>query len=542
MTDVNQQARARTATEDLVDRYVAVWSEPDDEARRGQVATLWADGAVHVLESRVVEGHAAIAERVTGAYRNLVDQGGFVFTLAGGMPAGIQAHNDAVTFDVTMAPAAGGAPCGRGAWCCSSAPTAGSVATTSSAATSSRAMPSPSPSPAEAEHPVTRRGAFAWSGYALFILFVGTNAPSPLYRVDSQRFGFSPLVLTLIFSVYMAAIIPSLLLFGPLSDAVGRREVLLPGLAVAMLGAAVFAAADGTAWLFTARAVQGLSMGTCSGALTAAMVEHEPHGDRRRALVVATGCIVAGGCGGPLLAGVLAQYGPRPTTLVFLVVIVALVPALVGVSRLGGDDARRRWRPRRPQVPRAILPAFLSASASSFLAWSVTGLFLTLVPSYALALSGSSNLALAGGIVAVLFACSGIVQLRGQAIPARLGQVTGLACLAIGLVLLVGAGEARSLRLLLAATIVAGVGQGLAFVAAMREVGEIAPTDRHADVMSSFYVVTYLGTGAPVIGVGVLANHTSLLRAVEAFAAVLVVLCLAALARHARNRPASLVP
>jgi hypothetical protein len=110
MTDVNQLTSDRTATEDLVDRYVAVWSEPDDEARRGQIVTLWAEGAVHVLESRVVEGHPAITERVAGAYRSLVDEGGFAFTLAGGMPDGIRAHNDAVTFDVTMAPAAGGAP------------------------------------------------------------------------------------------------------------------------------------------------------------------------------------------------------------------------------------------------------------------------------------------------------------------------------------------------------------------------------------------------------------------------------------------------
>lgn len=380
------------------------------------------------------------------------------------------------------------------------------------------------------------RAAFAWSGYALFILFVGTNAPSPLYRVYSQRFGFSPLVLTLIFAIYMAVIIPSLLVFGPLSDAIGRRTVLVPGLAIAALGAAVFAAADGTAWLFAARAIQGLSMGICSGALTAAMVENEPRGDRRRALVAATACIVAGGCGGPLLAGVLAQYAPWPTTLVFLVVIGGVVLAIIGASRLGRSDARRQWRPRRPQVPVDILAPFLSASASSFLAWSVTGLFLTLVPSYALALSASSNVALAGGVVAVLFACSGVIQLRGQAIPPRRGQRAGLGCLVIGLAVLVGAGEARSLLLLLVATIVAGLGQGLAFVAAMSEVGAIAPADRHADVMSSFYVITYVGTGAPVIGVGLLASHTTLLRAVEAFAAVLAALCLVALARPTRKR------
>lgn len=374
---------------------------------------------------------------------------------------------------------------------------------------------------------------FASSGYALFVLFVGSNAPSPLYRGYSQRFGFSPLVITLIFAVYMAFIIPSLLLFGPLSDAIGPRRVLVPGLVLAALGAATFAAANATGWLFAARAIQGVSMGACSGALTAAMAESEPRGDRRRAVLVATGCIVAGAGFGPLFAGVLAQYAPWPNALVYLVVVAALVPAVHGVTQLPRNAPTARWRPRRPHVPRDIVDAFLSASTSSFLAWAVTGLFLSLVPSYALALSDSSNLALAGAVVALLFASSAVVQLGGHSLQAHAAQRHGLACLATGLALLVLAGERRSLPLLLAATTLAGLGQGLAFMGAMADIGRIAPPDRRADIASSFYVVTYVGTGAPVIGVGLLATHTTLLRAVEVFAAVLIVLCVAAVAQLA---------
>jgi predicted MFS family arabinose efflux permease len=372
---------------------------------------------------------------------------------------------------------------------------------------------------------------FGLCGYILFVLFLGTNVPSPLYRVYQQVFGFSPLVVTLVFAVYMAALIPSLLLFGPLSDVIGRRRVVLPGLGLAMVGAALFAVAEGTAWLFAARVTQGVSMGVASGALTAAMVESEPDGNQARAVVFATGCIVTGGGAGPLLAGVLAEYAPWPRTLVYLVVLVALVPALYGASRLPNRPSAARWRPRRPQVPASIRPAFVTASASSFLAWSVTGLFLTLVPSYATALAGTSNLVVAGGVVALLLGCSAVVQVRGQGQHPRTAQRRGLGLLVGGLVLLVAAGEARSLPLLLVATMAAGVGQGLAFLGSMAEMNQVAPPDRHADILSSFYVVTYVGTGAPVIGVGLLATHIALLNAVEAFAAALAVLCLIAFAR-----------
>ena len=101
--------------------------------------------------------------------------------------------------------------------------------------------------------------------YALLILLTGTNLPTPLYRGYEASFGFSPLVVTLIFAAYVAALVPSLLVAGPLSDAVGRRRVLLPALAVAALGSLCFALAEGTAWLFAARILQGIAVGSASG-------------------------------------------------------------------------------------------------------------------------------------------------------------------------------------------------------------------------------------------------------------------------------------
>lgn len=70
--------------------------------------------------------------------------------------------------------------------------------------------------------------------------------------------------------------------------------------------------------------------------------------------------------------------------------------------------------------------------------------------------------------------------------------------------------------------------------------GTAQPARQRADVLSSFYVICYLGTGLPVIGVGFLATVTSLLTTVQCFAVVTALLCAAmllALARH-RSRPA----
>lgn len=66
--------------------------------------------------------------------------------------------------------------------------------------------------------------------------------------------------------------------------------------------------------------------------------------------------------------------------------------------------------------------------------------------------------------------------------------------------------------------------------------GRVAPPDRRADVLSSFYVVTYLGTGLPVIGVGFLATALGLLPAVRIFAIIAGTTCLVTLAIRIRAR------
>jgi MFS family permease len=119
------------------------------------------------------------------------------------------------------------------------------------------------------------------------VLMAGANLATPLYALYAARFHFSSLVLTTVFATYAAVLVPALILFGRLSDRFGRRPVILAGLAVAAIGLGLFAAASGTAWLYAARIVQGLAVGMVGGPATAALVELDPNGDRRRAALSA---------------------------------------------------------------------------------------------------------------------------------------------------------------------------------------------------------------------------------------------------------------
>jgi MFS family permease len=326
-------------------------------------------------------------------------------------------------------------------------------------------------------------------------------------------------MVTLVFATYALAVMPSLLVFGPASDAIGRRPVLLVAIGGSAVAAGLFAAAAGVAWLFAAQVVEGVAMGALQGSAVAALVETHPRGDRGKAARVGSIATVGGAALGPLLAGLLAQYGPGPRRLPYLITAALLALAMVAVGRSFPHDVRPepRWRARRPTIPAEIRRPFLVAAASAFLGWAVAALFLSLVPGYVTALLGTRNLVLIGGLAALMLGASAIVQLAGGRLSPSTLQRFG-SCLLVGACAsLIGAGHLRTLLPLLVSALLAGFGLGLAFRGSLASVSLIAPEDRKGDVLATFYLAVYLGTALPVIGVGVTALSTGLLQAVQLF-------------------------
>jgi len=124
---------------------------------------------------------------------------------------------------------------------------------------------------------VRRRRAWTFAltlvAIQLGLMFVGALMPTPLYPLYRQAFGFSGIVLTLIFAVYVLGNLLSLLLLGRLADQIGRRNASLPAIGFGLASAAIFAAAAGTSWLFAARLLSGLATGLAAGAATAWIAE-----------------------------------------------------------------------------------------------------------------------------------------------------------------------------------------------------------------------------------------------------------------------------
>ncbi len=64
---------------DFVDRYVALWNEPDGEIRRRTIEELWAPDGANYTQSMQAVGYDALDIRVTSAYEDYVGSRKYIF-------------------------------------------------------------------------------------------------------------------------------------------------------------------------------------------------------------------------------------------------------------------------------------------------------------------------------------------------------------------------------------------------------------------------------------------------------------------------------
>ena len=383
-----------------------------------------------------------------------------------------------------------------------------------------------------------RGPAFAIVAYAFTVVMLGTTLPTPLYSVYRERFGFSLLMITVIFATYAVGVIAALLLAGRLSDEIGRRPVLLFGIAASALSAVAFLAAEGLAPLLVGRAISGVSAGIFTGTATATLVDLAPEGRPGHGTLVATAANMGGlGCG-PLLAGLLAQFAGSPLRLPFWVDLGLLVPATVGILLMPEPvqrSAHPRLRPQRLAVPAHVRPIFVRASLAAFAGFAVFGLFTAVSPAFLGEVLHVAIFAIIGLVVFAVFMASTVGQVLLDVIPPRLALPGGCGALIAGMGFLALGLATSSLALLVLGGVIAGVGQGVSFRAGLAATNAASPAEQRAEVASSFFVVAYVAISVPVVGEGLLAQASGLKSAGLVFAAVVAALATGALLLLARQ-------
>jgi MFS family permease len=395
--------------------------------------------------------------------------------------------------------------------------------------------------------PRTHGVGFWLAALAFFLNMAYAAVPTPLYVLYQQRDGFGSLTVTVIFAVYAVGVVVSLFLAGHLSDWLGRRRVLIPALLLNAVTALIFIFAPSVAGLLIARVLSGFAVGLTTATATSYVGElharHRPDASTRRADIVATAANLGGISFGPLAAGLIAQFLPSPLHLSYIIfggALVLLALALAAMPEtVRRPEPRPRYRPQRVVVPRDARATFFAATGVGFGSFAVLGVFNSLVPSFlAVTLHYDSHATGGVGSFAGIFSAA-VAQILLARLPIRTLLRGGVPLIVAGLALFAGAMWVPSLVMFIAGSLIAGFGVGMSFRGALLAAAGSAPPRARAEVLSGFFLGSYVGLALPAIGLGIATNYWAAKDVMLVFSAIVILLVtLAVQAATATRKPA----
>ncbi len=352
---------------------------------------------------------------------------------------------------------------------------------------------------------------WAWlrAGVAVAAVGWGANQFAPLLLVYRAHLGLSATTVEATFGLYALGLIPGLLVCGSLSDRFGRRRVMLPALAASVLTSVLLIAGGSTVGLlFIGRLVAGVASGAAFSSGAAWIKELSAlggPGDRGAGARRVTVTMTAGFGGGPLVAGLLAQWAPSPTVVPYLPHLALLAVAIGLVLRTPETRAAEqktavaRWR-RMPELHgqrfrTVVLPLapWVFGSAAIALAY---------LPALVEHRLGDAALAFTA-VVTMLTALAGIlVQPLARRIDAPGSArliTTSLALVVAGLLMSAAAAATEQPVIVVLAILALGAGYGACQVCGLQEIQRLAKPESLAGLTAVYQAVSYLGFALPFL-------------------------------------------
>jgi MFS family permease len=365
--------------------------------------------------------------------------------------------------------------------------------------------------------------------FAFLVVMMFATLPSPLYGLYRTRDQLSAFTITVVFAIFAAGTIITLLRERSIVARLGRRGAMLGGVATMMVAAGLLAAWKALPGLLIGRVLTGVAIGLAAGVAIPYLIELRLRADPKASPVPARNIGTAVNVGalgiGPLVAGCLAQWAPQPLTLPYLVMIVLGAVALIGVAGApetgtptpgtptptatagAAAGATAGSTPSTPanRTPRARVRLPVPAAAGTIAAFAASGLFAALSGLILATTLHQTSHALSGATLFVVFTSGVAAQLGTNRLPASRVLALGTISMIVGLALLVVAVRLStpSLALFMVGGALISAGAGAVYKGITGIVLEATPPADRVAMTSALVIAVFVGLSVPVIGAGI---------------------------------------
>ena len=373
--------------------------------------------------------------------------------------------------------------------------------------------------------------SFVGASLSLLVIYAASATPIPLYGLYREADNLSYGDLSLSAVVYFVGAVTALLVFGRLSNHLGRRPVSLLALLLTAVACVVLMTVHSAEPLLIGRLLQGLSCGLASTAMTAWLVDTAPASRKWFAPAIISCGPMTGLTLGGFSSGAMVDFAPLPRLLPFIVMLVLLLACalLLSVGRETVGRHKGALASLRPRValPAAARKAYPMAAWAFVCTWALGGFYQAFGPAMAREQLHSGSAVAAALVFASVMAPSLIGAWLAGRVSAVKAQYLGmlvftgaLACVLLAL----GHGQ---LSVFLGASAIAGMAQGATLTGSIQTLVAEITIEERAGVLAAIYATSYTGAAIPTLIAGQLATHFSLLQVAMGYGVFACVGCVA---------------
>ena len=350
---------------------------------------------------------------------------------------------------------------------------------------------------------------------ALFLVTCAVNLQAPLYYKYAELSGYGYGLITVVFAAYVIGVLPTLVLFGGISDRIGRKNSILLALILAILATSLMIILPKIQTLFVARILQGISFGLCAGAASAYLTQSMEN-PARAAGYVAASTSVGFGMGALFTSGALLTGQSLVPPSYWIIVIITISCSVMFLGIIPEQKRLHNTILILAKIPKGTLLIGLTITT----AWAVSGLTTAILPSQ-LAQQGLASWS--GLAIFLVMGIGAIAQPIARKMEPLRSIKIGFVLIPSGYLLMLMGSWSGNIAIVLTGTSLAGLAcYGFTYLGGLAQFSKAGGL-YNARAISGYYLFSYVGFSLPIVLLGFVSDVVGILGALTYFGIGLVI-------------------